>query len=170
MTTRFFGSYALIRPLAFALLCVPGARALADAPIYLCVDANGRKELTDTNRNGCKQLYVPGSIPAPARRAEAPARGRSGPPAATPSDFPKVDNAQQKARDNDRREILTDELRSEERKLAELKRDFNNGEPERQGNERNYAKYLERVEQMRDNIGRAEKNIEALKREIANIR
>ncbi|MFZ3288512.1 MAG: DUF4124 domain-containing protein, partial [Telluria sp.] len=102
--------------------------------------------------------------------AEAPARARSGPPAATPSDFPKVDNAQQKARDNDRREILTDELRSEERKLAELKRDFNNGEPERQGNERNYAKYLERVEQMRDNIGRAEKNIEALKREIANIR
>ncbi len=47
---------------------------------------------------------------------------------------------------------------------------FNNGEPERQGNERNYAKYQERVAQMRDDISRTERNIEALRREIANIR
>ncbi|MDB5909509.1 MAG: hypothetical protein JWP34_3623, partial [Massilia sp.] len=105
--------------------------------------------------------------PAP-RRAEA--RPRAAMPAAAPSDFPKVDNAQQRARDDDRREILNDELRSEERKLAELRREFNNGEPERQGNERNYVKYQERVAQMKDDIGRAEKNIDALKREIANIR
>jgi septal ring factor EnvC (AmiA/AmiB activator) len=84
--------------------------------------------------------------------------------------FPRVDNATQRARDDDRREILNEELRAEEKKLADLKRDFNNGEPERQGNERNYAKYQERVAQMRDDIGRAEKNIEAIKREIANIR
>ena len=72
--------------------------------------------------------------------------------------------------DDDRRTILEDELRAEERKLADLKRDFNNGEPERQGNEKNYAKYQERVAQMRDDISRSEKNIEALRREIANIR
>ena len=41
---------------------------------------------------------------------------------------------------------------------------------ERQGNERNYAKYQERVAQMKDDLGRAEKNVEALKREIANIK
>lgn len=87
-----------------------------------------------------------------------------------PADFPKVNTSQQKARDDDRRGILTDELRDEEKKLADLRRDFNNGEPERQGGERNYAKYQERVAQMKDNIGRAEKNVDALKREIANIR
>lgn len=171
MTTRFFGWRAGRHSLAFALLCASAAHALADGPIYLCVDANGRKELTDTSRTGCKQLYIPGSIPAPAaRRADAPARARAPAPAVTPSDFPKVDSAQQRARDNDRREILRDELRSEEQKLAELRREFSDGEPERQGGERNYAKYQERVAQMRDSIGRAEKNVEALKRELANIR
>ena len=52
----------------------------------------------------------------------------------------------------------------------ELRREFKNGEPERQGNERNFAKYQERVEQMRANIKRGEANLEALNREIANIK
>ncbi len=145
----------------------------AQADIFLCVDAAGRRELTDTNRPGCKEISVPGAIAAPpARRgpAEARAPGAVKAPPVTPSDFPKVDNAQQKARDNDRREILNEELRSEERKLAEMRREFNNGEPERQGNERNYAKYQERVANMRDSISRAEKNVAALRREIGMIK
>jgi hypothetical protein len=154
--------------LLLSLLAGFGACAhAAETIIYKCVDEAGRVEFTDTNKRGCKVLDIPGTIPAP-RRAEA--RARAAMPAAAPSDFPKVDNAQQRARDDDRREILNDELRSEEKKLAELRREFNNGEPERQGNERNYVKYQERVAQLKDNIGRAEKNIDALKREIANIR
>jgi hypothetical protein len=145
-----------------------GARA-ADTIIYKCVDENGRIEFTDTVKRNCKVLDLPGTIAAPAPRRATPARAAAA-PAATPSDFPRVDGAQQRARDDDRREILNDELRSEEKKLAELRREFNNGEPERQGNERNYAKYQDRVVQMKDSIGRAEKNIDALKREIANIR
>ena len=159
-----------------------GAPARADGQIYLCIDADGRKELTDVNRKGgCKLLDLPGAITAPPKRVApaAPAAARAGggsgnsaaaPAMSTPSDFPKVDSAAQKARDSDRRQILQEELRSEEQKLAALKLDFNGGEPERQGNERNYAKYQERVAQMKDNIGRAEKIVEALKREIANIR
>ncbi|MEJ7806382.1 MAG: DUF4124 domain-containing protein [Telluria sp.] len=154
-----------------ALLCGAFAQAPAQAQngVYLCTNANGGRELTDSYKPGCKTLNLPGSIPAPQqsreRRATAPRA-----PVATPQDFPKVDNAQQKARDNDRREILNEELRMEEKKLADARREFNGGEPERQGNERNYAKYQERVEMMRDSISRIEKNIEALKREIANIK
>ena len=153
------------------LLTAPLAatHAAADSIIYKCIDANGRIEFTDINKRGCKALDIPGSIAAPAPpRIAAPARAAA--PAATPSDFPKVDGAQQRARDDDRRAILNDELRSEEAKLAELRRDFNNGEPERQGNERNFAKYQERVAQMKDSIGRAEQNIAALRREIGNLK
>ncbi|NML63362.1 DUF4124 domain-containing protein [Massilia sp. RP-1-19] len=160
MTTRFFPAV-----LGFALM---GAAPMAAAGIYLCTDSQGRRELTDNNRPGCRMLEVPGSIAAPpARKGASPARAAT---AATPTDFPRVDNAQQKARDDDRRAILTDELRSEERRLADLRREFNGGEPERQGNEKNYAKYQARVAEMRDNIFRGEKNVEALKREIGNIR
>lgn len=163
MTTRFFP--------ALLGLALAGTAPVAKADIYLCTDKEGRRELTDNHRPGCRMLDVPGSIPAPApRKGPAPVRAAAAAPAVTPTDFPRVDNAQQKARDDDRRGILTEELRSEERRMAELKREFNGGEPERQGNERNYAKYQARVAEMRDSIGRGEKNIEALKREIANIR
>ncbi len=165
----------LLRLVLLAGLAAHEARA--DSVIYKCVDQNGRVEFTDINKPGCKVLDLPGyvaSTPAPAPRA-TPAvtmRQGAGRPAAAPNPagFPRVDTATQKARDDDRRAILEDELRAEERKLADLKRDYNNGEPERQGNEKNYAKYQERVAQMRDNIGRSEKNVEALKREIANIK
>ncbi|MBA4094862.1 MAG: DUF4124 domain-containing protein [Candidatus Accumulibacter sp.] len=162
MTTRFFPAV-----IGFALM---GAAPMAAADIYLCTDSQGRRELTDNNRPGCRMLDVPGSIPAPAARKGPPVARAPAAPAVTPTDFPRVDNAQQKARDDDRRAILADELRSEERRLAELRREFNGGEPERQGNEKNYAKYQARVAEMRDNISRAEKNVEALKREIGNIR
>jgi hypothetical protein len=175
MTTRIFGprttASALMPALALGLvLALPGA-AQAQA-VYKCVDPSGATLYTDTQRPNCKALDLPSggattAIPAPARRASPPARVAG---AAAPSDFPKVNTSQQRARDDDRREILNDELRSEENKLAELRREFNGGEPERQGNERNYAKYQERVAQLKDNIGRAEKNIDALKREIANIK
>ena len=77
---------------------------------------------------------------------------------------------QQKARDTDRMLILTEEMKVEERKLAALKQDFNNGEPERRGDERNFAKYQDRVASMKDDVSRTEKNIEALKREIGNLK
>ncbi|ATQ74588.1 DUF4124 domain-containing protein [Massilia violaceinigra] len=152
--------------LALVLFAGLGAQLPARADIYLCVDASGRKELTDNPKPGCKQLDVPNNIPAPsARKSSGPAK-----PVTTPTDFPKVGDSEQRARDSDRRQILNDELRAEEKKLAELKREYNKGEPERQGNEKNYAKYEERVKSMAENIARAEKNIEALRREISNIK
>lgn len=169
MTSSFFLRLALVAGLA------AHAGAQADSVVYKCLDKNGRVEFTDINKPGCKVLDLPGYIaaPAPAPRAAPPVTMRQGtgrPPTASPVNFPRVDSATQRARDDDRRAILEDELRAEEKKLADLKRDFNNGEPERQGNEKNYAKYQERVAQMRDDIGRSEKNVEALKREISNIR
>lgn len=176
MTSKRF----MLRPatLLVAVLAIHSG-AHADA-VYKCVDKEGRVEFTDVNKPGCKALDLPGYIPAPSTRPAVPAPAASGgnpmrqgagrPAASSPANFPRVDSYAQRQRDDDRRDILNEELRAEEKKLAELKAVFNNGGPERQGNEKNYAKYQERVAQMRDDIGRSEKNIEALKREIANIR
>ncbi|MES2125989.1 MAG: DUF4124 domain-containing protein [Pseudomonadota bacterium] len=157
----------------FLLLAGLAGPALADAPIYLCVDANGHKELTDTNKAGCKMLDVPGLIPAPPKKwdgAQKPRLNVPMAPAPAPGSFPQVGSAEQRARDADRRGILAEELRSEEQKLAQAKREFNNGEPERRGDEKNFSKYQDRVNEMREQIARAEKNVEALKREIATIK
>jgi hypothetical protein len=167
MTTNVFCRIGLMLALAAGVHGVAPAQTV----VYKCVDENGRVEFTDTSKRGCKALDLPGFIAAPPARARPPAtRQGSAPLNVGPANFPRVDTAQQRARDDDRREILNDELRNEEKKLADLKRDFNNGEPERLGSERNYAKYQQRVVQMRDSIGRSERNIEALKREIGNLR
>ncbi|HEU5437446.1 MAG TPA: DUF4124 domain-containing protein [Telluria sp.] len=159
--------------IAASVAMLLASAAHADTIIYKCVDADGRIEFTDSPRRNCKALDLPSSIPAPARARSAPGAPprASGAAAATaPADFPKVSSYQQKTRDDERRDILNEELRSEEKKLAEMRREFNGGEPERQGNEKNYAKYQERVILMKDSIARAEKNVDALKREIANIK
>lgn len=169
-----------VHSISFVLLALAlAAPVSAQSVVYRCVDKEGRVLYTDTNAGNCKVVdaIVSGAIstpPASSRPLAPPPvtmrQGAGRPPAAGPANFPRVDSAAQRARDDDRRAILEEELREEEKKLAALKRDFNNGEPERQGNEKNYAKYQERVAEMRDDIGRAEKNVEAIKREIANIR
>ena len=57
----------------------------------------------------------------------------------------------------------------EEGRLAALQKEFNNGEPERRGDERNYQKYTDRVAEMKLAIGRKEADIAALKRELAKL-
>jgi hypothetical protein len=166
MTTRLF-----VRSVAAVCAVLACGGVHAQSAIYKCVDAQGRVEFTDVSKTGCKSLDLPGSYPAPTRRSgAAPRQGSAPAPAVSPANFPRVDTSAQKARDDDRRGILNEELRAEEKKLADLKTTFNGGEPERQGNEKNYAKYQERVASMKEDIGRAERNIDALRREISNIR
>jgi len=156
------------------LLASVGGYAQAQSDVFLCVDDSGKKEYKNTGTTkGCKRVELPGlmTIPAPALPKKVVAQTASAKPAAnTPSDFPKVDSGTQKARDNDRRQILMDEMKSEEQKLTSLKQEFNGGEPERRGDERNYAKYQERVATLKDGIARTEKNIEALRRELDNMK
>jgi hypothetical protein len=81
----------------------------------------------------------------------------------------RVAPADQKARDSDKRRILESELSREEERLAGLKREYQNGQPERRGDERNYQKYLDRVAEMKAGIERSESDIAALKRELSKL-
>ncbi len=148
--------------------------AHAQSEVFVCINESGAKEYKNTGTTkGCKRVDLQGitMIPSPYKKplvqtVAATSRTTS----ASPSDFPKIDSGTQKARDNDRMQILLDEMKTEEKKLGNLKKEFNNGEPDRQGNEKNYAKYQERVASMKEDMNRAEKNIEALKREIGNLK
>jgi hypothetical protein len=154
-------------PVLIFLFAVIGS-VYADNDVYLCIGENGAKEYKNTGvTKGCKKVDVEGLtlIPAPTKRA-APVQTVSLKSSSAPADFPRIDGGTQKVRDNDRRQILMDEMKSEQDKLAALKKDYNNGEPERQADERNYSKYQDRVTAMKEDISRTEKNIEALQREL----
>jgi hypothetical protein len=88
---------------------------------------------------------------------------------AGPNAEQRVSPEDQKARDTDARRILEAELRKEEEALAALRKEFNNGEPERQGNERNAQKYQDRVNDMRNALIRKEADVVSVKRELAKL-
>ena len=186
MSTTF-----LHRTLRTATLLALTASAIAvsaqERPVYRCpgnlyTDQYSAKEAADL---GCKMLDgAPVTVVQSVRRPAASGAGagaggggegggaRSGggtAPAVRASGEMRVDPAQQRARDSDARRILDAELAKEEERLAALRKDYNNGEPERRGDERNFARYQERVAEMKSAIARKEADIAALKRELTKL-
>ena len=135
----------------------------ADSDVYLCTDEHGVKEYRNTGLNkSCKKVDLPGITTIPATAVKKSAKS-----AISPGNFPQVDDATQKRRDSDRKKILSDELAAEQKKLNDLNTEYKNGEPDRLGDDRNYAKYQERTSSLKDDVARTQKNIEALQREIS---
>ena len=163
----------IVSQLAALLLVAPALPALAQASsgiVYRCpgppvlyTDQLTPQEARD---KGCRTIENAPVTIVQGTKPRAPASSAA--PAARPAEM-RTDPAEQRARDSDAKRILSDELRSEEDKLAALQREFNNGEPERLGSERNYARYQERVAEMRAAIQRKEADIAAIRRELAKL-
>lgn len=138
-------------------------------PPVLYTDALSPEEARE---RGCRTIEgAPITIvqtPRP-RPAAAPASAAAPGSAARGGGEARIDPAAQRQRDSDARRILEAELRREEERLAGLKREFSNGEPERRGDERNYQTYLDRVAAMKAGIARSESDVAALKRELAKL-
>ena len=81
----------------------------------------------------------------------------------------RVSSSQQRSRDSDRRRILEKELAREQSRLDALRTEYNDGEPERQGDERNYQKYLDRVERLKNDVAQAMQNVSSIRREIDSL-
>ncbi len=162
---------ALAALLAGAATLVAPGPAPAQSRVFRCDGPDGTPLYQNVAGKGCRELDLQplNTVPAPkglpqGARAAAPA------PVATAnrtSQFPRVEAATQRERDSDRKRLLADELKREQERLAELQKEFNSGEPERRGDERNYQKYLDRVERLKQDIARAESSIGSLEREIA---
>jgi len=81
----------------------------------------------------------------------------------------RVSDSQQRGRDSDRRRILEKELAKEQSRLDALKQEYNDGSPERLGDERNYQKYLDRVDRLKDEVAQAAQNVSSIRREIDSL-
>lgn len=141
----------------------------AQAEIYKHVDAEGHVTYSSTPMKGSKRLDL-----EPLPTVQPPARVRT---QASPSSFPKVDNSTQRNRDDARRKILSDELDTEEKLLAEARKNLKEGEesPEvfkgQDGKTyRNVAKYEEKLKTLQEQVTLHEKNIESLKSELSKFK
>jgi len=109
------------------------------------------------------------SVPPRTESKPVPAQAGSTARASKGRSEAKVDPNDQRLRDSDARRILEAELSTETERLASLQKEYNNGEPERRGEERNFQKYLDRVAELKASIARKEDDIAALKRELAKL-
>lgn len=148
------------------LLCSP----LARADVYKCVDEAGHVTYTNTKTSGkgCSTLardQAVSSVPSGPRPAAvgAPQNGASSGGAG----FPRVDTGTQRARDGDRRRILEGELSAEQKSLDAARQELDEQQLSRYANG---AAGGERLQSGKDKVQLHERNVEALRREIGNLR
>lgn len=141
--------------------------------LYKCQNAEGKT--TYTNQKGGKNCEIVAQD-KPVSTFSAPPGARQAPKQATPTDFPRVNGDQQKARDSDRRAILEQELASEQKHLDEAKKMLTEQEntilPEERGvGGAVYAdKRDARLRPHRDKVQLHERNLESIRREIGNLK
>ena len=154
-----FLALALLQPVAWAETCK-----------YL--DSEGRVIYSNTPNSPpkgatkvkCFEDPAPKQAPASAKNSDAQ------PGSDSKAKLPRVSQNTQKTRDDDRRRILEQELVDETKQLAQAKEQLVAQESVRNGDERNYERFLERVKPYRDAVATHEHNIEAIKHEIANLK
>ena len=156
------------RALVITLACCGGLAAAAEPEAtvtYRCPNNDYKNTISakEAERLGCKKLE---GAPVTVIQMTKPRPSGTAVPA---SGTARVDPSAQRARDSDARRILEGELRAEEERLAAMKKEYNNGQPERQGNEKNYQTYVDRVGQLSAAIARKESDIAAIRREIQKL-
>jgi hypothetical protein len=143
------------------------ATTIAQADIYKCVDPAGHVTYSNVVQPGCQKLNLEplSTIPAPPKPA-----AKSDSATQPPAGFPKVDADAQKKRDADRKKILEDELAAEQKQLDESRKALAEQEAVRSGDEKNYQRVLDRLQPYKDKVALHERNVEALKKELANAK
>lgn len=147
--------------------------ALAQERVWRCGNEY-TNNATIAQQKGCKVLeggnvtVVQGTKPSGGGGSGSSGSGSAA--ARAPAGSPRVEGVDQRARDGEARSVLESELKKAEARQAELQKDYNNGEPEKQGSEgRNYQKYLDRVAEMKAELARNESDIAGIRREIGRL-
>ena len=148
--------------LIFALIpLLAAAPAAAETCKY--VDKDGRITYSNVPIKNARKVtcFEPPRAPAASTRVPSDA-------AAAPR--PRVDGNTQRARDDERRQILESELAAEQEQLDAARQALSEQESIRQGDERNYARVLERLKPYQDAVEQHEKNVAAIRQELVNLR
>lgn len=153
--------------------------AFSQDRIYRCGNEY-TNNATQAKERGCKLVeggnvtVIQGSRPSggggAASGGGSSASSSSSATSASPAGAPRVTNNDQRARDSDARAILESELRKAEARHAELVKEYNGGQPERNALDlRNPQRYMERTAELKASVARSESDIAGIKRELSRL-
>jgi len=158
----FLTFLGFVLALASALL-----QAQQDITIWSCKDKDGRTHVTnlreDTTGKNCRvvQQTRVQVVPTPLQSGKSETK--------PPTAFPREDAKARASAKSRQREILERELTQEEEALGQARKELAEQESVRYGDERNYARVLERLQKYKDAVELHDKNIESLRRELVNL-
>ena len=171
--------FTLLSTLWLGAVCAPAI--WAQDRIYRCGNEY-TNNASQAKERGCKlveggnvtvlQSSRPYTPPASSSGASPSASSapKSSAPASSPPNAPRIDTSVQRTRDSDARGIFEAELRKAESRLAELSKEYNNGNPERTALElRNPQGYIERTAEIKANMARTASDIESIRRELGRV-
>lgn len=141
----------------------------ATATICRYVDADGNTVYSNVAQGkGMRKLSCDIADDAPRPRGASAGTSSK---TATPAGFPRIEADTQRSRDELRRKVLNDELASEERLLGDARTAYGTGAPTPLHDEQGDAeKYRQRIARLRQAVQSHERNVEALRKEIAGLR
>ena len=153
----------MLRPLfrlAWFVLVVPAVVATESASVYRC--GNAYTNQPDPSQN-CQLLKGGNVTVIEGTRVQSASTGGG-------NGSTKVDPSDQRQRDAQAHVVLQTELQKTQQQQAELRREWNNGEPERRADElKQPHKYQERVAQLRAALQRIDADVAGLQRELSRL-
>ena len=163
----------------FSIVCVALpllASVSAYAEIYKYVDPlTGAVEYTNQPKKGASRMNPSDSL-SEIGAGNKPSRGATVKVSTTGnlnsgSAVATVDSGTQRSRDSTRRQVLVDELATEEKMLNDARSSHNNGKPLPMADEGlGSPKYIDRSKQLEKTLRHHERNVASLKQELSNIR
>jgi hypothetical protein len=153
---------ALVSVLLTSFRC---ASVLAETCKY--VDRDGHVTYSNASIPNARKV---GCIEAPPPVSGPAATDPTKPIQATPQAGSKSPDGSQPRTSDDRRKALMEELAREQDALAKAREALAQQEAIRLGDERNYARVLERLKPYQDEVAAHEKKITELRQELASLR
>jgi septal ring factor EnvC (AmiA/AmiB activator) len=144
--------------LFFLALVAPCGHAQSE--VYKCPDASGRPTYTNVKRDTIGKKCTLVSKEVSVVPAQIPARTTQS-PGATGSVAMRNEN---------RRKIIESELENEEQLLTGARQKLAEQEGVRAGDERNYARTLDRLKPFQEAVDQHSKNIEQLRAELGRLK
>lgn len=133
--------------------------------IFKCRNENGQVTYTNDRRQAerqkCELVTSQINVAPPFQQPQS---------RASPQKFPRETPTQSASARERQREILERELAAEQKALVQARQALAEQESVRAGDERNYARVLDRLQPFKESIENHEKNIQALQRELANLK
>ena len=166
-------SYVVLECVVMLGLVAWASQSAAQSTVYRCKGNEYVASVKDSKNGDCKLMEGGNVTVVQGTRVNLPAAdavkvANVAPKTTSSSSGQRSESSsEQRSRDSDAKAILESELKRSEARQAELLKEYNNGEPDRNALDiKNPQRYVDRIAELKANIARNDSDIAGIKREL----